>query len=349
MALKKTVTINDVAEAAGVSKTTVSRYLNGQLNMISPATQKRIETVIKMSNYIPSDIASNLKKKTTNLIGLVVSDIMSPFSASLITGISEYLEELGYTLLITNAADNPQKEATILRSLIGKGISGLIVNTSSYQNDYLVQIKCSGIPVVLCDRYVRDHKFDIVTTNPDVYVKELIAHLKQTGYTRPVFFTQEWHKNSTRTRKLQAFLNSMQEIYGRDAANDVFIVPEKKNATRTLLENLLCSKQENDIFAIVGTNSLTTVRAYHAISELNLSIPNQIGLCGTEDWDWSDELNWPYMIRPNVTTMSVPTKELGQETAKLLVKRLEAPEAPPEEIFVNSTLHVRGSTQYNAK
>ena len=84
MSSKKRVTINDVAMAAGVSKTTVSRYINGHPELMSEKTRERIRTVIEMTNYHPSDIASNLKKRTTNLIGLLIADISSPFSLSLI-------------------------------------------------------------------------------------------------------------------------------------------------------------------------------------------------------------------------------------------------------------------------
>ena len=79
MSSKKRVTINDVAMAAGVSKTTVSRYINGHPELMSEKTRERIRTVIEMTNYHPSDIASNLKKRTTNLIGLLIADILSFF------------------------------------------------------------------------------------------------------------------------------------------------------------------------------------------------------------------------------------------------------------------------------
>ena len=84
MASQKRLTIDDIAAAAGVSKATVSRYLNGHRELMSEKTWERIKTVIEVSDYKPNDIASNLKKRTTNLIGVSIADITSPFSVALI-------------------------------------------------------------------------------------------------------------------------------------------------------------------------------------------------------------------------------------------------------------------------
>ena len=346
MPAKKNVTINDVAAAAGVSKATVSRYLNGHLELMSEATQKRISTVIKMSNYVPSDIASNLRRRTTNLIGVLVADITSPFSTSLIVGISEYLEEQKYTLLITNSGGSKEKEKEILRSLVSKGVSGLLVNTAAYDNDNLVQTQCAGLPIVLCDRYVRNHEFDIVTTDPKEYFLLLVRHLKGRGYTRPILFTQEWRENSTRMLRREAFVESVQEVYGYDPTRDVYTLPEVSGGTTALLREIVAKKSDDDVIAIIGTNSVTTVRAYHAIAGIGLSIPDEIGLCGPEDWDWSDERNWPFMIQPHVTTIRVPSIQIGREAAKLLLEKIRDSQKAPQKVLVPCVLNERESTQH---
>ena len=95
-------TISDIAAAAGVSKTTVSRYINGQEQLMSEKTRNRLKTVIELLDYHPSDIARSLKNKKTNMIGVVVSDISSPFSSAVIIGIGEVLEQNNYTPLFVN-------------------------------------------------------------------------------------------------------------------------------------------------------------------------------------------------------------------------------------------------------
>lgn len=340
---KKRVTISDVAAAAGVSKTTVSRYINGREDLMSEKTRERIRAVIELTNYMPSDIASNLKKRTTNLIGLLVADITSPFSSSLIVGSSKFLEERGYTLLIADTSENPEKEKRALKSLLSKGVSGLLVNTASYTNDFLIQTQCSSVPIVLCDRHVRNHTFDIVTTDHHECISQLIRHLKERGYTRPLFFVQEWENNATRLKRREAFLESMQQIYGYDATQDVYTLRGGGVGAEEYLRGIL-AHSEGDLPAAVGANSITTVQVFHAARELGLSIPDQLGLCGPEDWDWANEFNWPFMAEPNVTTVKIPATQMGWRAAQLLLEKLEHPDQPPQEIYLPCAFHARGST-----
>jgi len=349
MSAKKRLTIDDIATVAGVSKTTVSRYINGRSELMSDKTRERIKAVIEMTNYTPSDIASNLKKRTTNLIGLLIADISSPFSSALIIGISEYLEERGYTLLIANTADDSEKEERALKSLLAKGVSGFLVNTASYTNVFMIQSHCTGVPIVLCDRYVRNHNFDIVTLNHREGLFALVNHLKEFGYTRPLFFTQEWENNSTRIKRREYFIEAVRQIYGYDATEDVYTIYPKGYSVQTQLNHIINNKKSEDIPAVIGSNSITTVRLFHAITELGLSIPEEIGLCGPEDWDWSNELNWPFIIRPNVTTLKIPSTLLGRNAAKLLLEKMEKPDSTPQEIFLPCTLNIRGSTLHSTK
>lgn len=348
MSPPKKLTIDDIATAAGVSKTTVSRYLNGHRELMSEKTWERIRAVIEMSNYHPSDIASNLKKRTTNLIGVSIADISSPFSSALIIGISKLLDEHGFTLLIANSGDSPEKERQNISSLISKGVSGLLVNTSAYDNDFLVQTACCGIPIVLCDRKVRNHNFDIVTSNHEEGMLELIRHIKSQGYTRPILFTQKWEQNSTRIRRRESYIRGVEEIYGYSPleTGDIYLIDHSEGTSTVMqMEKLWKTLRQGDIPAVIGTNSITTARVYHAISEMGLSMPDEVGLCGPEDWDWSNELNWPFMIRPHVTTLKVPSTQLGYVAAARLLRKIQQPDLQPEEIQVPCTLNARKSTQ----
>lgn len=348
MVTKKRVVIDDIAVAAGVSKATVSRYLNGHRETMSEKTWDRIKAVIEMTDYKPSDIASNLKKRKTNLIGISIADISSPFSSALIIGISKFLDNHGYTLLIANSSDSPQIEQKNISSLISKGVCGLLVNTSAHDNDFLVQTACSGIPIVLLDRKVRNYNFDIVTSDHEVGMEALLNHLKGQGYTRPILFTQKWEQNSTRMRRRESFIHFTKKIYGYSPVEngDIYLIDHSEGTSTVMqMEELYKTLKKDDIPAVIGTNSITTARVYHAVSEIGLSIPNQIGLCGPEDWDWSNELNWPFMIRPSITTLKVKSTEIGYCAAAQLLKKRENPGALPEEIIVPCELNIRKSTQ----
>lgn len=338
-------TISDIASAAGVSKTTVSRYINGHRELMSEKTRERIQTVIELSNYQPSDIARSLKRQRTNLVGVLVADMSSPFSSAILGTIGEYLNERGYTPLIADANKSLKKEKELIDLFISKNVAGLIVNTTSFVNDYLIEVACQGLPVVLCDRYVDKYNFNIVTTESDNIICQLIQQLRDEGYTRPVMFSQKWENNSARFRRRKSFIAAVKQIYGYDPSGDIFVVDENCGLTaRIQLKQLMDRLGPNDIPAVFGVNSVTTIKAYKAIKEAGLNIPFDIGLCGPEDWNWQSEMNWPLLVEPSITTIAIPAREIGSQTARILTQLLENKDHATEELLLPSELKIRQST-----
>lgn len=350
MTINKHLTIDNIAEAAGVSKATVSRYLNGRRDLVSEKTWNRIQAVIEMTGYRPNYSASNLKKKTTNLVGVLISDISSPFSSALIIGITQFLNECGYTALIVNSEDSIDKEAENIRSLLSKGVCGFLVNTSAYDNPFLVQMECTGLPIVLMDRKVRNHKFNIVTVDHEIGMETLIQHLYAQGYTRPALFTQAWDNNSTRIGRRNSFIQAVEKVYAYSPLdkNDIYLIDRHTpDSASEQLKKFTASLAKNEIPAIIGSNSVATVCAANAILSLGLSMPKQIGLCGIEDWDWSSQLNWPNMIHPTATTLKISSTEMGYQAAALLISMLNGNTGGPEMRIISSELIVRESTKLN--
>ena len=119
----KKTTIVDIAKLAGVSKTTVSRYINGHSEFMSSETAERLEQIIRETEYIPSNLARSLKSKKTRMIGVIIASLSSPFSAAVMMGIGNVLEKNGYTPLFVNADDRPEVEIRFLHSLIEKNVA----------------------------------------------------------------------------------------------------------------------------------------------------------------------------------------------------------------------------------
>jgi len=344
------VTISDIAAAAGVSKTTVSRFINGRSDLMSEKTWERIRAVIEMSNYRPSDAARSLKSQRTRMIGVLISDISSPFSSAVVLGVSDYLDRKGYTPIFVNCDDSAEKEAHYLSSLLAKDVDGLLVNPSSQENPQLITLACQGMPIVLCDRYVNNYQFDIVTGEYERSMENAVAHLKEQGYTRPAFFTQRWEHNSVRHQRRQGYLNAMQRLYGADAGSDVYLVSTHNPVSfENALDRFLSSLRPGDIPAIVGVNSVTTMHMLNLLKRRGLRMPDQMGLCGPEDWDWSPQMNWPQLVEPNVTTLMVHARELGATAARLLLRRIETPELPAQQVLLPCELIVRDSTRLSQK
>ncbi len=346
----KNYTINDIATVAGVSKATVSRYINGHTNLMTAETANRIKSVIEMANYTPNELARNLKKNTSNMIGVVLSDISSPFSSSLIIGISDYLDKRGYIPLITTCNNDISKEQHAISSLISKGVSGILVNTVSYENNYLIEQAAKGLPIVLCDRYVKDYNFNIVTTESDDIMFDLITHLKENGYTKIAIFSEKISNNSSRIRRTKSFLSAMHSIFGSTYQDNVYeIDSSEESSTIDALRSFLSTTEQHDIPAVIGANSVSTVLLCSAIMKLNLPIPDKIGVCGPEDWGWTTAMNWPNLIHVPVTTFVIHPQIIGRKAAELLISKINNPGSSPEEIIIRSSLIIRESTNRTKK
>lgn len=124
------LTINDIARKAKTSKTTVSFYLNNKFDKMSPETKRRIEQVIEEINYSPNIMASNLKLKKSNLIGVVVGDITNPFSNNIVNGIYEITRIKGYQILVGSTNLDYYTEEEYFEKMLDMGVNGFIVQST---------------------------------------------------------------------------------------------------------------------------------------------------------------------------------------------------------------------------
>ncbi len=339
------LTISDIAAAAGVSRTTVSRYINGRTDLMSDSTRERLKAVIEVSHYRPSEIARSLKTKKTNLVGVLVADITSPFSSAVLETIGDSLTRGGFMPLFADCGKDLQKEQRMIELFLSKDVAGLIVNTTSYENNALIGVACREVPIVLCDRYVRNYSFNIVTFEAKPIFRTLIAHLKEQGYTRPVLFSQPWENNSSRFRRRNAFIAAVQELYGYDPSGDVYRIDSRDEASALhQMEAMLATLQPGEIPAVIGVNTVTTLRMYKAVRQVGLKIPEEIGVCGPEDWNWQPEMGWPLLVEPSITTFSLPAKEMGRQSAELLMELIENRPVESRDIKLPCELLIREST-----
>lgn len=332
------ITIDYVAKRAGVSKTTISRFLNGRYEYMSDATRQNIKKVIEELNYRPNNLARSLKLNRSNLIGVLVSDIGNHFSSILVKGIEKVCKESGYNLIIASTDNDTLKEREYILSLLDNNVDGLIVNTAGGNDDFLIELSKKGLPIVLVDRSIKNTVFDTVVVNNYEVTSELILHLINNGYTRIGFFTEKVGDISTRTERKQAFIDVCRK-YCIEENNLVFEVDDDLNK----IEKDIASMIENArglrtaLFAVNGVVLLNVLQVAH---KLNLKIPDDIAVCGYDDWGWAS------IIPPGITTISQPSYEVGAESAKRLIARINSgDEIKPQKLVLRAELVIRGSTR----
>ena len=346
---KKNITISDVASAAGVSKTTVSRYLNNRTDLMSEKTKNRIEKMIELLDYHPSELARSLKSKKTKTIGVVVPELRSPFYTSAISGIEDVLKKNGYSIVIMECENKLENEQSNIKEMLSRDVDGLIVDTVSNDNEYLVSLDIQKFPIVLLDRYIKNHKMDIACIDNEAMMIDLFDHFEKEGFNRFALFTQPWKEISARYERRKYFLKTIKKRYGYDASKDIYTVGIDYASFDEALDAFVETFKENDVPVIIGVNSVSTFSSFHAILKKDLKIPSDIGICGPDDWSWDANMAWPEITSTTITTNTFDTEYLGKKCAELLLEKINNPEKEIENFKLKTNLIIRESTTRKEK
>lgn len=334
------ITINEVAEKAGVSKTTISRYLNGKFEYMSDETKKKIEAVIDALDYRPSTIARGLKASNTGVIGCVIADITSPFSSYIVKGINDVFKKNGYQVLFVNTDNREDLEIEGIQSLLDHKVDGMIVNTTGCNDQYLIELHKQGLPIVLADRCIQDrYMLDTITSdNYDATVK-CMEFLHKQGYKKVAFFTESLGHISSRYVRHTAYLDAMAKIFGIDGEDYTFVIDTKDASICEASIKKFSEQNSNEDIVIFTVNGVTLLNVLHAMQGLNYKIGEDIGVCGFDDWGWAS------LISPGITTITQQSFKTGVLSSDLLLKRIHGElSEKPEYIEIETDLVVRGST-----
>lgn len=313
---KDIITITDVAKASGVSKTTISRYLNGKYEFMSQDTRKRIQNVIEEFKYRPSNVAKTLKSNKSGLIGVIIADITSQFSSILLKGIGDICKANGYQVVMSNIDNDPLKEREYIQSLLDNKVEGIIVNTTGYNDEFLIEINEKKVPIVLADRTMKELKIDSVATDNVKITYNTIKFLVEKGYQNIAFFTEKPGRISSRHLRKQGYLDAMKELLNIDANNLIYTInTEDKNTSMKAIDDFNNSYR-NKLKAIFTVNGVTLLNVLQRIQQCNYKIPEDFYVCGYEDWGWAT------LVYPEIPVISQHSYEVGAESAKMLVKRI---------------------------
>ena len=209
------VTIKDVAEKAGLSVSTVSLVLNNKPHRISEETRQRVLEVARQMNYRPNRLAVGLIKNRTNTIGLLIPDITNMFFAEIAKGAEMGCQEQGYSMILCNTNDNPQKDIDYVNVLLERGVDGIIfvmaVNSSNNKaRECYELLRQFEKPVVLVDRVVEELELPSVATDNELGGYLATRHLLELGHTRIGCITGPMGSQSSKQR-LFGYIRALQE------------------------------------------------------------------------------------------------------------------------------------------
>jgi LacI family kdg operon repressor len=339
--MEKRMTIYDIAKAVGVSKTTVSRYINGQYDHMSQETRLKIERVIDDTNYNPSNLARGLKSKHSSLVGIIANTLQYQVAALFIRGLHDVCTASGYGTIISSSDNLLQQETEELKMCLRQQVDGIALIPAGMNCDYYHEIHESGTPVVLCNRYREDWKYDGVYVDNVALCRQAWRHLADNGFTRIALFTDNDLPESNKSLREAAFLQFVGQTFGIDGEESLYRVKQSSELIKRYLRNFMC-KYPNEKKAVFAINTNTLFLTLREIKAMNVDIPKDVGVCGY------DLLGWSELIPPGITALEQPLYEMGVVAGKRLIRRIEEPSSfQAEEIWLNGTMKIRASTAFS--
>ncbi len=204
------VRIKDIAQEAGVSPATVSRYLNNTPGAMTDETRARIAKVVERTGYRPLAAARSLRTDRSHLLGIVLADIVNPYSSAMIEALSAEAAKVGYTLMTAVSSNDGATEASAIERLCAAGADALVVNTCG-GNEHLLRTTNTRVPVVLLDRDCTGGGLDLVTSNNSELMDALVDELCGCGCGRLVLLTEQDRTSSVRREREGRFLDRAAE------------------------------------------------------------------------------------------------------------------------------------------
>lgn len=337
-------TIADVAREAGVSKATVSRFLNHREKLLTKDIAARVEVAIAALDYSPSPMAQALKRGRSRLIGLVVADVTNPFSVAVLRGAEKACQEAGYLLMLFNLGNDSRRESEAIEALTAYQVEGFILNTLGGNAKAAAQAARHGKPVVLVDRRHPGMQADFVSLDNAGAVRLGAGHLVEAGYRELLFISEPVKNVSSREERESAFRAFISEsapgVPGLQGSTFESTADDPKALDDALRS--LCQRAGQRLAGVVSSNAVVTLRVVAAMARLGRQFGADVGLVGFDDTEWS-----PY-IGPGLSTIAQPTDELGRIAAGCLIERLKGVSMPPRQILLSGRLVPRGSSVHAA-
>lgn len=331
------VRIRDVAARAGVSTATVSRVLANR-PYSTPEIRQRVYRAVEELGYRPNRVARSLRVQRSSVVALIIPDIENPYFHRVVRGVQDVMDENRFVVFLCNTDEDLEQQRLSVDLVLAEQVAGILIAPVAEfdrPNGNLAGVKT---PMVVLDRRLADVTADTVRVDNAGAAGVLVEHLIADGH-----------------RRIGAVLGTDLATTGRErregyeralAAHGIPIDPafirvgpvQGPNRERVGYEltNQLLELPERPTALFSGTN-LLTLGALKAIHDAGLSIPQDMAVAVF------DEIDWMPIYRPSLTSIAQPAYEMGRRAGELLLRRMDEPHRPVEDIVFPSTLLIRQS------
>ncbi len=330
-----------IAELAGVSLGTVSHVLNGTAKVREPL-RKRVLDAVQVTGYQPSQLARGLRRDKTNILAMIIPDILNPFFPGVVRGAEDVAFTKGYRLVLCNTDNDHSKEIMHLNALRTYLPSGLIVIPSDF-SELTVQAESyrrTGAAVVCIDRLPRNWDGDSVTINNAEGAYEAASYLIGLGHRRLAAITGPLHLTNSQDR-LKGFKRALKQA-GIESIPG-YLQETTFDRAGGYAKTKILLKMVPRPTAILACNDMIALGALLAIREAGLHCPDDISLIGFDGLDLTE------VTSPQLSSVYQSPYQLGAAAAELALDRVAQEEGPARHIVLKTELRIRDSVAPPAK
>jgi len=327
--------LKDVAEAAGVHISTVSRALNERTAvLLNPQTLERIRETADGLGYRVNGMARALKTRRSMAIGMVVPDITNPFFPPAVRGAEDVLDRAGYSLLLSSTDNDLGKARRQIAAMLEGQADGLLLAMALRDDPLVNELRASGAPLVLLNRTVDRGGVSAVVPDDFNGAVEAVEHLYALGHRRLAFVGGPMSTSNGARRRASFDQTVLRLGLPEPVALEASAFDEA--AGYAAAQALLAEHPE--ITGVVAGNDLVAIGIIAAAGERGRRCPADISVVGFNDMLLAGRL------QPPLTTIRIPQYDLGARAAELLMALVADPGRSPETVLISGELVVRGST-----
>lgn len=306
-------TLADVASLAGVSAMTVSRVVNG-VDGVGERTRRRVQEAIEELGYRPNIVARGLKASRSRTFGLLVTDITNPYFPEIVRGAEDVAFETGYTVLLNNVLEDAERESRALQAFEDRRVDGVIACSPRLADELLFPMLARQVAAVVVNRWAPADIAGSVRVEHQRGARLAVEHLYAIGRKRLAVLAGPEQSYAGRER-LEGIAAATAEL-GMELlpGRRVYGMPNMEggqDAASRLLET------NPDVDSIFCFNDLVAAGAMQELRRRGMTVPDDVAVVGYDD------IPFARMFSPSLTTLHVPTYELGKHAMQVLLDRME--------------------------
>jgi DNA-binding LacI/PurR family transcriptional regulator len=311
------ITIADIAQEAGVSKSTVSRVISNP-SLVSEATQKKILALIKRSGYIPNNLAQGLAGRSTKTIGVIIDELSNFFFIEMAEGIDSVLSDAGYSMLLCSSRWIAKREESLIRSMISSRVNGILLAPVSETSKSISLLEKRGLPFVLMDCIPKSRKISYVAVDNVKGGQIAGEFINKNNKKQLIVITGYEHQ--TITNRMAGLKDTLKPSIKMKHYSGVKTIDEGYKFVPVLLAKEKIDTVPTLLFV---TNDNVAIGIINRLAEQKIPIPDQVSVLGY------DNIKPAAICRSPLTTIQQPIFDMGKTAAAELLEKIADSQRPP--------------------